>query len=482
MNNQMKQNLLSSHKGITLVALVITILILLILGSVTVGVLVNQGILGHSKEAKEEYIIASEKEDIRVGYRDYQERKKWERNPELIIDGAKSIAGDDDAGWDIIFEETGNHYYLKGDGSVIEGPLKDENNGEDITEPEEDIPWVDNGDGTFTRDGVTIANGDYVDYDPTKDENGNTVPVTGYTSYSINNASASKNNGRTSGYTNDQVFSVNTSTGGWKVLGVQNGKMQLIAVNAINPVSGGLPSDHGDYCIEGKEGFASAIGELNAICALYGQGKGAISARSMTIDDVNKITGYNPDKTGTGGVCDAGNIHAYGNEVTYYWQGGYYPYYSGSNGKTGTLNYSHNDFVYWDGSAWQTVARDTSASTWSRKKITTLKCTAYWYYPTTLKNSDSGSVIGIATNSNAYKMLFGRYYWLASDTVLTGADHADFGLKVVEGTDAGTVYIAGSSSSPRDTPSLGICPVITLSKKFNLAKRNGIWQIVDSTQ
>ena len=331
---------------------------------------------------------------------------------------------------------------------------------------------------------MTVAIGDYVAYDATKDAKGNPVATTGYTSYSLNNASESKNDGRTSGYTNDQVFQLGSYKGGWRIMGVDSeGHIQLVAVNSINPDSGGLSSDSGQYCLEGQKGFASAIGELNAICAIYGQGKGALRARSITIDDINKITGYNPDQTGTGGVCDAGNIHAYGNEVTYYWQGTKYPYYSGSNGKTGTLGYSHdNSFEYWDGSAWQSVARSTSASSSKKEKIVTLKCTAYWYYPTTLKNSNSGSTIGISTSSTAYKTFFGRHYWLASDTILTGADHADFGLKVVEGSDAGTVYITGSSSSPRDTPSLGICPVITLSKKFNLAKRNGIWQIVDSTQ
>ena len=37
------------------------------------------------------------------------------------------------------------------------------------------------------------------------------------------------------------------------------------------------------------------VDEINNISKLYGQGKGANNARSINIEDINKITGYNPE-------------------------------------------------------------------------------------------------------------------------------------------------------------------------------------------
>lgn len=53
-------------KGITLISLVITIVILLILAGVTILQLTNNGLLGRAKLAKESTISAQEKEDERL--------------------------------------------------------------------------------------------------------------------------------------------------------------------------------------------------------------------------------------------------------------------------------------------------------------------------------------------------------------------------------------------------------------------------------
>ena len=52
------------NKGITLVALIITIIILLILAGISISALTNQGLFGKAKEAKEKYQIEKEKEEI----------------------------------------------------------------------------------------------------------------------------------------------------------------------------------------------------------------------------------------------------------------------------------------------------------------------------------------------------------------------------------------------------------------------------------
>ncbi len=58
-----EENLKNKEKGITLIALIVTIVVLLILAGITIGTLTgDNGIIGNSKDAKEETEIANEKE------------------------------------------------------------------------------------------------------------------------------------------------------------------------------------------------------------------------------------------------------------------------------------------------------------------------------------------------------------------------------------------------------------------------------------
>lgn len=45
------------------------------------------------------------------------------------------------------------------------------------------------------------------------------------------------------------------------------------------------------YTLSGKDGYNNAIEKLNKICSIYGNGKGAESARSLSATDVEKLTG-----------------------------------------------------------------------------------------------------------------------------------------------------------------------------------------------
>jgi len=47
-----------TEKGITLVALIITIIVLLILAAVTIGAVQNDGIIGYAKNARDKYEAA----------------------------------------------------------------------------------------------------------------------------------------------------------------------------------------------------------------------------------------------------------------------------------------------------------------------------------------------------------------------------------------------------------------------------------------
>ena len=154
-------------------------------------------------------------------------------------------------------------------------------------------PWTQNN-TTVTNGKITLKVGDYVDY------------KAGVNSY--------------------------TDENGWRVLGVENG--QVILISAKNVID--------SYEIGCEEDFDA----LNSTCEVYGNGTYASGARCINVDDINRVTGYNPETAG----YNAGKLSEYGNVVTYTCQS--YEYredfdyppetmykitYSGSNGITGTL-------------------------------------------------------------------------------------------------------------------------------------------------
>ena len=67
---------MKKQRGITLIALVITIIVLLILAGVAVATLTgDNGILTKTTSSKEENIKGEENEKIRIGYNEYQIKK-----------------------------------------------------------------------------------------------------------------------------------------------------------------------------------------------------------------------------------------------------------------------------------------------------------------------------------------------------------------------------------------------------------------------
>ena len=63
---------LKNNKGITLVALVITIIVLLILAMVSIKIAIDGGLITKASKATDTHTIAAEKEAIGLGYSEYQ--------------------------------------------------------------------------------------------------------------------------------------------------------------------------------------------------------------------------------------------------------------------------------------------------------------------------------------------------------------------------------------------------------------------------
>ena len=251
-----KRNPLIKQNGITVVALVITIIIMLILAGVTVKIATGGGIIDKTKNTSDEFEIEQEKEKVKSGYLSYKTAKMVDDNAQLFVEDAQPPIGNATSGWTVIFTKTNNEYKLTKDGKVT---LTKQGNGSTTT-----LGWTDNGNDTFTKEDVTVKLGDIVSYDEGKD-------------YST---TVDKNK---SGYSSNQTFK--TDDLNWRVLGINSkGELELIS---DNPTSGLT------LCYE--TGYLNAEEVLNNMCnELYGQGTYATGARSLNVEDINKLGNYDP--------------------------------------------------------------------------------------------------------------------------------------------------------------------------------------------
>ena len=83
---------LKSNGGITLVALVVTIIVLIILAGVSISlVLGNNGIIKKAREAKENYIEAAEEEDVAIHALEDEMNQKIEENQKNLCHGRTNV-------------------------------------------------------------------------------------------------------------------------------------------------------------------------------------------------------------------------------------------------------------------------------------------------------------------------------------------------------------------------------------------------------
>ena len=375
------------RRGITLVALVITIIVLLILAGITINLTIGQrGILNRAQEAGRNYQEAAKREDEQLA--------NFLKEADDIIDG------------------------LGGQSKPL---------------PENALA-------------KKVEIGDYVAYNPKEG-----VTDESKLSYKSEVGTGSSHG---NGYTNipeGQTFTAEENTK-WRVLSKDEttGEVVLISETPMHEVG-----------MKGAIGYLYAEQELNEICKIYGYGKGAnisktftyetgdtvegltkgtitgSGARSITVEDINKITKYNPNND------EAMKEEGYGD------------------------SYTHTIFH-------PTKTTPTGASTSATER--TDKFTAYYY---------QGSEYLTDTESVMYKMLFGNNndstYWLASRGVDSNSVYARFSAFVVFG---GSVYRAllcdGNSDELDDIAcAFGVRPIVYLNSNIQTSEKDasGAWII-----
>ena len=433
----MKLNL-KERNGITLIALVITIIVLLILAGVTIATLTgDNGILGKAKTAKTTNDEEKAKEQINIAVMGSY-GKDGELNYDDLTKNLRQIG-------------------IKGLPKEASYPLKVTLDGVKATIKE-------NGEVEF---GKTIEVGDYVDYDPTLGANASDLTYT---------STADK-----TGADSNQEFNVSTykSAGyGWRILGVSNGKIRLISEEFIGPGKDKeiYIGNRTYYTLYGQKVYINGIEELNKISGIFGHGKGAEKATSITVEDINGITGYNPETA----KYNQGDWNEYENKVTYTRGSGTALSSNATNGKT--WSGTQSTFNYYDKTN-KTFKALTSGST----EITS---TDYAYGPATLKDGFTQPVQGVDENgtyNEVNQMLFGKWtmtadngyyrsftgtgteprYWLASDCASALSNDVGWGLRYVSNGGVCSNYLCYSDGYER-SDSYGVRPVVSLKSDVSL--------------
>ena len=364
--------------GITLIALVVTIVVLLILAGVSINMVLGQnGIVTKAKDA----------------------RDKTEQAKQNDLASMDQVVKD----MDDILNDNGT-------------------SGGDDT-PTETKTLVE----AFNAGELKI--GDYVEYKPTARQT--------YTSATDENGWA------------DQTYTVDTTTT-WRVLGLSDDGSQVLLTSG-SPIKKDMNAsstndwDKDPYLyMKGAYAYVNCEKMLNDICAIYSTDLG--TARSMTIEDINKACGVKVENNTVYLASDTSKTNIDHAEVL---------------GQTYT--YTASDYTpesYIDGKKHVTADEEPATGT------------AYWYDITSMTsktigngNVTLGSLLFDKTGGGDYA----KAYWLASPGVHADSSYACFGPGYV-GEDAGTGYIYFISDGRWRAYRYAVRPVVSLKSDVTTAQ------------
>ena len=270
------------------------------------------------------------------------------------------------------------------------------------------------------------------------------VKVGDYVEYIPDTAEYTTNTNNT-GYTSAQTFK--TQSKDWRVLykNTETGEV-LLTTNGI--VNDGTGEKNEKMCLVGTKGYVRGQTELNNICkALYSNSSLGITARSMTVEDLNKACNYTPSEPTT--------------------RYAYYPI--GTTFAEGDTTIEYNDKIYTKTAHASSTAKFYTSDGGGIEKIDSdgftyrtpeadnpvyVTKTHYSYNPSS-SNSTVGSVLG---NSSG---------WLASPCVDLSSSYANFFVRVARSSSVYAGYLYDSSGYT-DSYSYGVRPLVSLGSMLQI--------------
>ena len=449
-----RKKIFKSTKGITLIALVVTIIILLILAGVSIAMLTgNNGILTQGKRAKEETTVGHEKEAVQMAYAGAKAKKLGEEvtaedvNEQLTINGENATATEGTNKIIVTFT-SGKVYTIDQSGKITQKTPAKKGTLAYMYEKAEGCTKTD---GTCT-DAEHLHIGDYVNL--VNPEEGKV---------DISATDSGMDNAGLEGIT-AQTFEISKTNNknqlSWRVLGEnENGEIELIAGSPMksNNTLGGKENPY--LYLYGAKAYENGEKILGNICELYKtkDTTGYISsARSVNQKDIDKVVGLNS-------IDEIKNVNLAA--------------YQGN--KNIGEEYSFPDHY--------------TPSSWLNGKTKTLVSGKVDGYGYTVNSKMGEGAPSVTVNDRIFKMLFentdytsstkgGRRYWLASRSVRSNSGVAFFCLGAAS-TRGGVSYadsgIMFASSGIENRFGFAVRPVVSLKSSVTNSQ---VQKITDKTE
>ena len=398
------------EKGITLIALVITIIVLLILAGVTIATLTgDNGILTKATEAKDKTEEGEEEEKVKLSVAGALAKDNGGEIKEGYLD--EELASQ--------FGEKGTDYNLEGSGPFT------------VTIIESGRTYLIDKEGTIgeaiKREGIEV--GDYVNYVPDENE-------TGYTTDKLAES--------ITGSTNN-ISAITQDSMKWRILNIDpSGRVDLISEN---------PTSQTVYFSKAR-GYNNGVYVINDICkSLYSNSSLGIEARSIDLKDIE-------DKMNAEGKADRdGYINSesesktkYGETETYGSGNNQYPIlYAQENGSGINTTTVKTDGIDVNEDGYDSPTTEDSSTA---EEGLTVTQTCYYFSNTPSSYFD---------DQEFYDMVFntGKNYWLSSRYAKCYSTSAIFGLRFVNNSNLDG-YGMFNSDGPAYGTTCRLRPVVSL--------------------
>ena len=282
------------NSGVTLIALIITIIVLFILAGVTIAMIVgDNGILNRAADASDSTTIAQEKEQVEMAYAaalmdTYDQENKTvtqamlqQEMDNLTGENATEVTNNGDGSFNVYFKDTENNYQVDNEGVT-----------EVVTEPTETMSLLDmyeNGQNCENPDECTNSThlhiGDFVDYNnPTEASVEILATDSGMDKAGVKVTNQTFNVSETENQLNWQVLGIDEETGGIKLIADS-----VIKNNRVTTVN-----DPYLY-LYGATGYVNGISQMDKICQMY-KNEYATKVRAVKVEDIDELFGIKTEE------------------------------------------------------------------------------------------------------------------------------------------------------------------------------------------
>lgn len=243
----------------------------------------------------------------------------------------------------------------------------------------------------------------------------------------------------------------------WKVLGVKNGHLLIVSDDKVEDLTLGSTED----IEKAKNDFITGKDKMNAISEKYAKGENALSARSISKQDIIDVFNINEEEK------------TIKEEVSYYWGSDSKVISIDQSGQKSSTNlYKDGKFHWYDFSQnkWNVVENNKEGTDKEPKSIVSVKSNLTTLEPTTFDKNfhnnfdEEHNYIG---KDKKIEMLFSKSlahrvnYWTTDQITFSLSSSVGYGYNSVKGFELNYNYLVFSAGVPREI-TLGIRPVVTI--------------------